>query len=671
MNAFFEMYRRYYKPYTLALLGVAACLLFPVAEGSMMAGISRYLVDDVLQINLTGSPVQHGQPMAFVESNEAMPQLPAETTSSAEAIINGNGALPADGWIDQPALEIRDIDADGSLEDRMDQRTGLPTSQKLRLLAIIVVAMVVLHLFAVGMSTWSWVILGWITEHIIFQMRRHVHDKLLRLQMSFHDQHMTGRLLSRAIDDIRAIEDNFVPIVTQFGTFLGLIVVNVSIMFYINVKMASLAILAMPCFAFVYHLFWERIRDLSREQRKQNSAIYGLIRDRLANPRVVKGYGQEKRELVTFYRGATDLFRRNRDIIKQNNALGMSCSVIGSTVTALTLGYGIVLLQRGEITLGYLLFFHSVCHGLFWPIAVISHYVAGAQWLSVCSSRILDVLDEPITIANRAGARRLAPVAQGIRFENVGFSFEGCDTPAVKDFSLVVPKGTQVCVMGKSGAGKSTVGSLLLRLYDVNEGRILIDGVDLRDATIGSLRERIAFVPQEPILFSGTLAKNIMYGNPRATRQQMIAAAKAAEIHEFIESQPAGYDTVVGENGLRLSGGQKQRLSLARALLNEPDILVLDDCTSALDAKTEAKIQRTLKTALAGKTVIMISHRASAASNSDNVVVLDHGAIVETGSHEELLERRGAYWNLVRDQLEERQTVEMSATQHLATSAAA
>ncbi len=522
---------------------------------------------------------------------------------------------------------------------------------------IIAVILIVMHLTAVVMQTWANYKLGVITEQVIFRIRRHIHDKLLRLQMSFHNRNQTGRLLSRATDDVNVIQNTFASIMTQFAMFIGLIIINVSIMFYIHVKLAALSLLAMPFYAFAYSRLRGRIRELSWAQRRENASIYALVRDKLANPRVVKSFGKEKREHILFFGKVKKLFRYGRRIVVLNNVLSMICTCISVFVSAFVLGYGTILLRNGELTLGYLLFFYSVAYGLFWPIAALTQITANAQRLRVSCERILGILDEPIEIVDRKTSREFSGLRDKIVLDNVSFKYNPDSNYALDGVNLEIKAGSKICLMGSSGAGKSTLGVLLLRLYDPVEGKISVDGIDLRDIKISSLRKKISYVPQEPLLFSGTLASNILYGNPGAGRDQMVKAAKLAEIHDFIESLPDGYDTMIGENGLRLSGGQKQRISLARALVTEPDILILDDCTSALDAKTEANIQKTIRTAMEGKTVIMITHRVSLSSNADMIVVLDKGKVVQTGKHEELIEKQGHYWNLVKDQLEEKEVI--------------
>lgn len=666
MLAMINIYRRYFKSHFVGLLLACTCFLGFAAEGSIMAWMNRYLVDEVLQVDQVVKTALNGRREAFVRLDEILAETPERKTVCSDDLTDGT--LPGE-HLAEPAI-MTEPSVDGTLQDRLVNRSGRSNSEKLQLLGIIAVLLIITHLAAVGAQAWANIKVGRIGEQVTFAIRRQIHDKLLRLQMSYHDQHQTGRLLSRAIDDVQVVEGNFAGVLTQWAMFLGIIIIHLGLMYHINPKLATLAVVALPFYAFAYQRLGGKIRSLTQAQRRANGALYGLIRDRLANPRVIKGFGQEKRELLNFYDRTRDLFRRRRKIVVLNNLLSMICTCIAAIMTAVSLGYGVVLLRQGEMTLGYLLFFYALARGLFYPIASLTQLTADMQWLGVACERILDVLDEPVTICDHPKAEKLKKFQTAVTFENVGFFYNDSSRRAVEQANLTLPKGSQICLMGKSGAGKSTLGMLLLRLYDVSEGRILIDGIDLRKIKTTSLRKRISYVPQEPMLFSGTLAANILYGNPDASAEQMIAAAKAAEIDDFVQSMPEKYNTLIGENGLRLSGGQKQRISLARALVTDPDILILDDCTSALDAETEARIQQTFKTALAGKTVLIISHRVSISSNSDLVVVLEKGQVVETGTHPELLDRKEHYWNLIKDQLEEQAVVAIPHDRTAATSAA-
>jgi subfamily B ATP-binding cassette protein MsbA len=666
-GAILEIYRRYFRSFLGGLLLASVCWLGVAAEGSALSAIGRYLIDEVLEVNLILRPMLHGQPGQFVKTDSGLPNVPKEQAVSGREIADG--MLPCEKSNVQ--ILTSNLQTDAALQHRIETRPGKFTSQKVHLLLLVIVGLVVVHLFSMVMQTYAQVKLGVLSKQIVFRMRRHLHEKLMRLQLSFHDQHQTGRLLARAIDDSQVLENQFAPIITHLMMIFGLLVINTTIMYYISPKLTLIAWSVMPFYFFAHGKLCGDIRSLHRVQRKENGILYGLIRDRLANPRIVKGFGQEKRELIRFFVRAKDLFRRNRRIVMMNNTLSMICTFLAVIATGVPLGYGVKMVQTGELSVGYLLFFYNVSWGLFWPIAVLSTISATIQNVRISCERILEVLDEPIIIADHAHSKDISRFVRSLELKDISFKYREETPLALQGINLSIHKGQKVCLMGSSGSGKSTLGMQLLRLYDPTSGDVVVDGANLRDIKISSWRKRVSFVPQEPVLFSGTLAGNIMYGNSDATMEEVISAAKSAEIHDFIESLPDKYQTVIGENGLRLSGGQKQRLSLARALVTNPDILVLDDCTSALDADTESKIQKTLRTSLSGKTVVMISHRVSAASNADMIVVLDHGKIVETGIHQELFEKHGHYWTLVKDQLEEHKIVPLNSVQPVASASAA
>jgi ABC-type multidrug transport system fused ATPase/permease subunit len=381
--------------------------------------------------------------------------------------------------------------------------------------------------------------------------------------------------------------------------------------------------------------------------------LYGLAADRVSNPRVVKGFGQQKREHLSFFRISARLFRRSLRIVLLRGGLQYVLTFLTRLCLGVVLGYGAWLLWQGELSVGYLLLCYGATGAMMGPLSLLSVLPLQTQHLAVVFERVLEVLGEPVTLRDSRRAEPMQALEDGVRFRDVTLQYPGTTRPALEDVSFHVPRGSHLCIMGRSGAGKSTLMTLLLRLYDTDSGQVLFDGRDVREISNASLRRHVAYVPQEPVLFSGTIAENITYGVPSATMEQVVHAAKAAEIHEYIASLPDGYQTLIGENGLRLSGGQKQRISIARALVTDPEVLALDDCTSALDAHTEARIRRTLRFALQGRTVLMISHRVSSAAAADKVLVLQDGRVAEYGTHEQLLEQGDAYRRLVEPQLRE------------------
>ncbi len=651
MRSMREMYRRYFRPHRwMLLVGVLSFFFVCVSDGVVVGYLGRYLVDEVLEVDQAARTITHGCDERIIRRDEDMPVISRNRTLAGVSLRN---AGIVEIGPSAPVLH-RELPATAGLADRIDARTGRFTGQKITLLLSIAGAMIGVHLLSVYLGARAKVSFGTINKKVVFRLRTDLYNKLLRLQMSYHDHHHVGRLISRAVEDVRQIEWQVAWGLIMILALGGTIIVSCVVMLCINAKLALAVMASMPIFLGASFAFRRRIKSLIHVQRRDMARLYGLGADRLSHPRVVKGFGKEKREEVTFYRICTDIFRRRKRIDILKGLLAFISTFLSGAILAVALGYGVVLLRAGDLSLGYLLFFYGAASAMSMPMARLGVQLMEAQHLLVVFERVLAILGAPVTIADKSGSRELVGINSGIDFSGASLTYEGSDEPAISDINLHIPSGSQVCLMGRSGAGKSTLAALLLRLYDTTEGQILIDGVDLRDIRNKSLRRQIAYVPQEPMLFSGTVLSNITYGAPGANGEAVVKAAKAAEIHDFIESLPRGYQTLIGENGVRLSGGQKQRLSIARAMITDPHMLVLDDCTSALDAHTEARIRRTLRYALKGKTVLMVSHRMSAAAASDMIVVMNQGKIAEVGNHEELLARREDYWRLVHDQIDEK-----------------
>ncbi len=604
MTALLEIYRRFFHMYRGRLLVAAAVLTIVSLEPYAWGAFTQYLVDDVLQIR-------------------------AETIGA-----------------DVPAASV--------------QATALTHSQKVHRLLAVAGAVLGLHLLYMLGKWWSWYRVAMISEQTVFRMRRQLFERLQRLQMLFHDQRETGRLMARVIDDVSVMQYRFSPTLMQTATAATSIVVGLSLAMWIQPVLGAIALLTVPAYAALMFRYLPLLKQQVREIRKENSSLYGLVRDRLAAPRVVKSFRQERREQLHVHRRASSMLRKTVRHNVSSSWLWALAGLIAAVGTATAMGLGIRMVMQGELTPGRLLFFHATVTMLFMPVVTLADIVGQVQWLTVVSERLCDILNEPITIQDEDEASLIEHPRGAIRFENVQLRYGESPRQALTDISMKIPAGAKVCIMGHSGAGKTSLASLVLRLYDPTGGRLRIDGVPLTQIKRTQLRKLVSYVPQEAIIFGGTLADNIAYGAVDATEDQTVAAAKAAEVHEFIDSLPARYNTFVGERGLTLSGGQKQRISLARALLHDPRILVLDDVTSALDAHTEARIQRTIQFALADRTALIITHRVSMSARADWTVVLDHGRIVEQGTHEDLLALKGHYWTLVRDQLSESDRVRLS-----------
>ncbi len=529
------------------------------------------------------------------------------------------------------------------------QAIDLGIEQKnLTRLTLTVAGFLVAGLLGWGASSAQTYFTGWTGERILADLRLKLFRHLQRLSLGFYERNRAGVIISRLTNDVEALDQLVTDGVSSLVQNTLLLLGTAVILFVLDWRLALATVVVLPLMAVATSVFRVRSTRAYRSVRERLGLVTASLAEDIAGMRVIQSFAGETNSQRSF-RAVNRRYREaNHQTVVLNGLYFPFVDLLSSVATAIVLGFGGILYFDGNITLGTVFAFTLYLANFFDPVQQLSQLYNTFLAAVAALDKIMDVLDEEPQVSDRPGARDLPELEGRVRFERVRFGY-GEGVEVLHGIDLDVPAGTTVALVGHTGAGKSTIAKLLARFYDPREGRITVDGIDLREVTQASLRRQLGVVPQEGFLFAGTVRDNIAFGLPDATPQQIAAAAQAVGAHDFIMRLEDGYETEVQERGTRLSLGQRQLVAFARALLVDPRILVLDEATSSVDIGTERRIEAALRLLLADRTAFIIAHRLSTIREADLIVVLEHGVVVEQGTHDELLARRGRYTELYGD----------------------
>jgi ATP-binding cassette subfamily B protein len=481
------------------------------------------------------------------------------------------------------------------------------------------------------------------SEMVAFDIRQALYAQLQRLPAGYYDAHQTGQLMARATEDVNNIRMLIFTGLRTIVLFFGMLIASSILLFRIDSTLAMVSMAAMPFLLIASAKYEAGVRPLFVSIQRQFGSMTTALQENISGARLVRAYAQEREE--------TARFTAEVDALRDQNIKASRYWALANSVLFLAAGFGTVVViwlggrrvVSGDLTVGSMVAFSAYLTLFADPVRWLGMVANRLARASASTARIFDVLDTEPAIADSPEAKPLIVTNGEVRFEHVGLTYAGQTNPALEDISLVARGGERIAIVGKTGSGKSSLLALLSRLHDPTVGRITIDGQEIRGVTLDSLRAAVGSVTQEPFLFSLTIGENIAFGRPDASSDEIIAAARAARIHDFIVTLPDQYDTEVGERGVTLSGGQKQRVAIARTLLQNPRILVLDDATSAVDPETESEVRAALANLMEARTTFVIAQRLESVRGADQIIVMDSGAIVDQGTHDELVARDGIY----------------------------
>lgn len=491
----------------------------------------------------------------------------------------------------------------------------------------------------------------WIGSKVLYDIRDHLFAHIQRLSLRFYANRKVGEIISRVIHDVEQTKNFVITGLMNIWLDLATVVIAIIIMLSLNVWLTVVAICMFPFYMFSIKFFYQRLRQLTRQRSQALAEVQGHLHERIQGMNVIRSFANEPYEQEQFAKRNQHFLGKALDHTRWNAKTFAVVNTVTDIAPLLVLFVSAMFVLQGQVEIGVMSAFVLYMERLYGPLRRLVNSSTTLTQSIASMDRVFEFLDESYDIVDREDAEGLTSVKGDVTFEKVSFAYDTATEPVLKDVSIDIQAGQTVALVGMSGGGKSTLISLLPRFYDVTAGKILLDGSDIRKWTVRSLRDKIGMVLQDPILFSDSIAENIRVGQPDASEEEVIRAAKAANAHDFICELPYGYETEVGERGVKLSGGQKQRIAIARVFLKNPPLLVFDEATSALDLESEQLIRMTLDELAKNRTTFIVAHRLSTITHADQIVVVEHGQIVEQGTHEQLMASKGAYYNLYSVQM--------------------
>ena len=526
-------------------------------------------------------------------------------------------------------------------------------NKDMMLLNLIAAGIVVVFLFRGIFYYGQSYLVSYIAQRVIIDVRELLYIKFQKLQLGYYEKKQTGTIMSYITNDVAALQAALVDSLIEMVTELSILIGSLIMMFYLDWKLSIVTLVVVPVIGQAMKIFGRKLKQSGALIQERTAEITSLLQESISGVRVVKSFAREDYEIERFQNQNNLNFKANMKSVQLSSLLTPTVEFLAAVIVAVILWFGGYQVVNGALTAGALVAFLTYAVNLANPVKRISRVYGTINKAMAAAERVFNVLDTKEKLKDKPNAIELPKISGDVQFDHVSFGYKK-DVDVLHDLTLEAKPGQVIAFVGPSGAGKSTIANLIPRFYDVTAGSIKIDGIDIRDVTIRSLREQIGVVPQETMLFSGTVKDNIRYGRLDATDEEIIEAAKAANAHNFIMHLADGYETKIGERGITLSGGQRQRIAIARAILKNPRILILDEATSALDTESEEIVQEALDKLMIGRTSFVIAHRLSTIINADKIIVLDNGKVTESGTHKELMQTGGLYSHLYNIQFSDK-----------------